>query len=286
MQPNSNTSQPFNASTLAQLAQLPNTDKMPALFFGHGSPMYAIMDTEFGRNINALAGKIPTPAAILCISAHWETQGSWLTAMAHPKTIHDFGGFPPELFAVQYPAPGSPTLAQAMQSLPTPTPIHTTEQWGLDHGTWSVLRHLYPNANIPVVQLSLDHYISPQQHYALGQALQLLRRKGVLIVGSGNIVHNLRLLDRSKTDTDIFGYDWALETDHLVQNAILQGDHNYLMQFREHGKGFDLAIPTAEHYLPLLYTLAVQEPSDNVLLFNNKPVLGSLSMTSVALGLA
>lgn len=278
--------QSLNRQTLSKLKQLPDTDKMPVLFLGHGSPMYAIIDTEFGRNIHALAGKIPTPSAILCISAHWETRGTWLTAMAQPKTIHDFGGFPQELFDVQYPAPGSPALVEAVQKAVHGTQVQADrDEWGLDHGTWSVLRRLYPEADIPVVQLSLDHFLSPQSHYDLAKELAVLRRKGVLIVGSGNVVHNLAMTDNTRGETEIFGYDWALETDHLIQTAIKRGDHRYLINFRENGKGFDLAVPTAEHYLPMLYALAAQEPSDSVLLFNDKPVEGSLMMTSLALGL-
>ena len=278
--------QSLNRQTLSKLKQLPDTDKMPVLFLGHGSPMYAIIDTEFGRNIHALAGKIPTPSAILCISAHWETRGTWLTAMAKPKTIHDFGGFPQELFDVQYPAPGSPALVEAVQKAVHGTQVQADrDEWGLDHGTWSVIRHLYPNADIPVVQLSLDHFKSPQAHYDLAKELAILRRKGVLIVGSGNIVHNLRLLEWSRDEAEAFGFDWELETDQKVKEAIMSGNHSYLIDFRNNGEGFKLSIPTAEHYLPLLYTLAVQEKSENVLIFNDKPVQGALTMTSVAIGL-
>ena len=276
----------LNAQTLELLKQFPNTEPMPALFLGHGSPRYAITDTEFGRAIGALAGKMPKPHAILCISAHWETRGTWLTAMPNPRTIHDFGGFPQALFDVQYPAPGSPALAQATQQLIRSAPVGLDEdEWGLDHGTWSVIRHLYPNADIPVVQLSLDHFKSPQAHYDLAKELAILRRKGVLIVGSGNIVHNLRLLEWNRDETEAFGFDWALETDQKVKDAIMSGNHPYLIDFRNNGEGFKLSIPTAEHYLPLLYTLALQEKSDNVLIFNDKPVQGALTMTSVAFGL-
>lgn len=272
--------------TLELLKKLPDSEPMPALFLGHGSPMYAIQDTEFGRAIASLAGKIPTPHAILCISAHWETRGTWLTTMPQPRTIHDFGGFPQALFDVQYPAPGSPELAHATQQLIRSAPVGLDEgEWGLDHGTWSVLRHLYPQATIPVVQLSLDHFKNPQAHYDLAKELVALRRKGVLIVGSGNIVHNLRRLEWNRADSEAFGFDWALETDEYVKAAILRGDHDYLINFRNHGEGFKLSIPTAEHYLPLLYTLALQQASDNLLIFNDKAVQGALTMTSVALGL-
>ena len=276
----------LNTQTLELLKQFPDSEKMPALFLGHGSPMYAITDTEFGRNIHALAGKIAKPHAILCISAHWETRGTWLTAMAQPRTIHDFGGFPQALFDVQYPAPGSPSLAKATQQLITSTQAGLDDaEWGLDHGTWSVLRHLYPDADIPVVQLSIDHFKTPQEHYALAKELSALRRKGILIVGSGNIVHNLRMIAWDHNDVEPFGYDWALEVDEKVKHAILNGNHAFLTNFHENGEAFRLAIPTAEHYLPLLYTVALQEPADNVSIFNDKPIQGSLTMTSVALGL-
>lgn len=276
----------LNAQALELLKQFPDTEPMPVLFLGHGSPMYAITDTEFGRTIASLAGKIPRPRAILCISAHWETRGTWLTAMPQPRTIHDFGGFPQALFDVQYPASGCPELAQATQQIITSATVGLDEQeWGLDHGTWSVLRHLYPHADIPVVQMSLDHFKSPQAHYDLAKELSALRRKGVLIVGSGNIVHNLRMLAWDRKDTEAFGFDWALDTDERVKSAIERGDHAYLIDFHNNGEGFKLSIPTAEHYLPLLYTLALQEKSDNVLIFNDKAVQGSLTMTSVAWGL-
>lgn len=276
----------LNTQALELLKQFPDSDPMPVLFLGHGSPMYAITDTEFGRAFAALAGKMPKPHAILCVSAHWETRGTWLTAMSNPRTIHDFGGFPQALFDVQYPAPGSPVLAQTAQQLITTAPVGLDDgEWGLDHGTWSVIRHMYPNADIPVVQLSLDRFKSPQAHYDLAKELSALRRKGVLIVGSGNIVHNLRMLEWGRDETEPFGFDWALETDQKVKEAILSGNHPYLIDFRNNGQGFNLSIPTAEHYLPLLYTLALQEKSDNVLIFNDKPVQGSLTMTSVALGL-
>ena len=279
--------QPLNAQALDMLKQFPDSEPMPAIFFGHGSPMFAINDTVFGRKIQSLSSQIPTPSAILCISAHWETRGTWLTAMPQPRTIHDFGGFPQALFDVQYPAAGSVDLANATAQMITVESVGLDDhEWGLDHGTWSVLRHLYPQANIPVVQLSLDHYKTPEAHYALAQQLSALRRKGVLIIGSGNIVHNLRMLDWNRSDTEAFGFDWALETDEKVKQAILSGNHDYLIDYRNNGKGFDMAIPTAEHYLPLLYTLAVQEAADDVMIFNEQATQGSLTMTSVAIGLS
>ena len=263
-----------------------SSSRMPALFLGHGSPMNVLEDNVYTRAWRQLGETLPRPKAIVVVSAHWFTRGTGVTAMETPKTIHDFGGFPQALFDVQYPAPGSPALAQATQQLIRSAPVGLDEdEWGLDHGTWSVIRHLYPNADIPVVQLSLDHFKSPQAHYDLAKELAILRRKGVLIVGSGNIVHNLRLLEWNRDETEAFGFDWALETDQKVKDAIMSGNHPYLIDFRNNGEGFKLSIPTAEHYLPLLYTLALQEKSDNVLIFNDKPVQGALTMTSVAFGL-
>jgi 4,5-DOPA dioxygenase extradiol len=200
--------------------------------------------------------------------------------MTTPPTIHDFGGFPKELFAVQYPAPGSPELANETKSMVRKTTVELTDQWGLDHGAWSVIKHLYPNADVPVIQMSIDHFQTPQYHYDLARELAALRRKGVLIIGSGNLVHNLRMVAWDKL-TENYGYDWALEASDKMKKYILSGDHKQLIDFRSQGKAFDLAIPTPEHYLPLLYTLALQEGNEQVTLFNDKPVAGALTMTSL-----
>jgi len=260
-----------------------NTTKMPVLFLGHGSPMNAIEENEFVTGFRNIAKEIPKPNAILCISAHWETKGTFVTAMQNPPTIHDFGGFPKELFAVQYPAPGSPDLAQQTKSLITKTEVGLDDKWGLDHGAWSVIKHLYPNADIPVIQMSIDYSQSPQYHYELAQQIKSLREKGVLIIGSGNIVHNLRMVEWKRLN-DSFGYDWAIEANEKMKSFILSGDHKPLINFRSQGKSWDLAIPTPEHYLPLLYSLALQDKSEDVKLFNDKAVAGSLTMTSVKIG--
>lgn len=262
---------------------LNHTAKMPVLFLGHGSPMNAIVENEFVTGFRDIAKNIPTPEAILCISAHWETKGTYVTAMQNPRTIHDFGGFPQELFDVRYPAPGSPTVAKEARSLITKTEVGLDDKWGLDHGAWSVIKHLYPQANIPVIQLSLDYSQNPQYHYELAQQIQSLRQKGVLIIGSGNIVHNLRLVEWNRLN-ESFGYDWAIEANENMKSHILNGDHRPLINFRSQGKAFDLSIPTPEHYLPLLYALALQEKGEEVKLFNDKPVAGSLTMTSVKIG--
>ena len=259
------------------------TAKMPVLFLGHGSPMNAIEENEFVTGFRNIAKGIPKPNAILCVSAHWETKGTFVTAMQNPPTIHDFGGFPKELFAVQYPAPGSPDLAKETKTLITKTEIILDDKWGLDHGAWSVIKHLYPNADIPVIQMSIDYCQSPQYHYELAQQIKSLREKGVLIIGSGNMVHNLGMVEWKRLN-ETFGYDWAIEANEKMKKFILSSDHKQLINFRSQGKAFDLAIPTPEHYLPLLYSLALKDDKDDVSLFNDKAVAGSLTMTSVKIG--
>ncbi len=264
-------------------APLGKTQKMPVLFLGHGSPMNAIEENEFVAGFRKVAQDIPTPQAILCISAHWETKGTFVTAMAHPLTIHDFGGFPKALFDVQYPAPGSPELARETQALITQTEVHLDDKWGLDHGAWSVIKHLYPAANIPVIQLSIDYSKPAQYHYELAREIKSLREKGVLIIGSGNMVHNLRMVEWSRLN-ETFGFDWALEAREQMNASILNGDHQTLINFRSQGRAWDLAIPTPEHYLPLLYSLALKEGDESVSLFNDQALAGSLTMTSVKIG--
>lgn len=260
---------------------LDSTAPMPVLFLGHGSPMNAIEENEFVQGFRETGKTIPQPSAILCISAHWETRGTFITAMEKPRTIHDFGGFPQALFDVQYPAPGDPLLARETQGLITKTTVGLDESWGLDHGAWSVIKHLYPAADVPVIEMSIDHYQTPQYHYELAKELAALRRKGVLIIGSGNMVHNLRMVAWDKLNADAYGYDWAIEASEQMKQYIRTGDHQQLIRFRSQGLAFDLAIPTAEHYMPLLYTLALQEKDEQVSFFNDKPVGGSLTMTSV-----
>src|SRR5690606_12858110 len=228
---------------------------MPVLFLGHGSPMNAIEENEFVAGFRKIAAKIPKPNAILCVSAHWETRGTFVTAMQNPPTIHDFGGFPKELFDVQYPASGSPDLAKETQSLIQKTSVELDDKWGLDHGAWSVIRHMYPQADIPVIQLSLDYSQNPQYHYELASELKSLREKGVLIIGSGNMVHNLRMVAWRQLN-ETFGFDWALEASEKMKKFILSGNHKQLINFRSQGSAFDLAIPAPEASLPLLYSLA------------------------------
>lgn len=264
--------------------QKDSTGKMPVLFLGHGSPMNAIEDNEFTRGFRKIAETLPKPAAILCISAHWETRGTFVTAMEKPPTIHDFGGFPKKLFEVQYPADGSPELAGRIKDILTRTEAGLDLRWGLDHGAWSVLRHLYPDADVPVVQMSLDYLQTIRHHYDLAGELAALRRKGILIVGSGNMIHNLGMIAWDRLDDNEYGYDWAMETSEKIKKKILEGNHRQLVEYHSLDSSFRLAVPTPEHYLPLLYVLALQEKNENLTLFNDKLVAGSISMTSIKVG--
>lgn len=257
--------------------------KMPVLFLGHGSPMNAIEDNEFSSGWKDAAKNIEKPSAILCISAHWETSGTLITAMEKPRTIHDFGGFPEELYKVQYPAPGNPVFAKEIQGLLTRTEAGLDEKWGLDHGCWSILKHMYPEADIPVLQMSLDYYADARRHYELATELAVLLEKGVLIIGSGNMVHNLGIVAWQRLN-DTYGFDWALEAEEKMKKFILSGDHDQLISYRTQGKAFDLAVPTPEHYLPMLYILALRDKNDSITLFNDKTVGGSISMTCIRLG--
>lgn len=261
-----------------------NTAKMPVLFLGHGSPMNAIEENEFVAGFRKAGKEIPRPKAVLCISAHWETKGTFVTAMEKPRTIHDFGGFPKALFDVQYPAPGSPWLASETKKTIQTTEVGLDHQWGLDHGAWSVIKHMYPNADVPVIQMSLDYSKPAEYHYALAKELSDLRNKGVLIVGSGNMVHNLGLIAWDKLNTDSFAFDWAMEASEFLKKNIRNGDHQPLIRYRSGSKSLNLAIPTPEHFLPLLYVLALQEKNEAATLFNDKAVAGSLTMTSVKIG--
>jgi len=252
---------------------------MPALFIGHGSPMNAIEDNEFSRAWAEVARSLPSPKAVLCVSAHWETEGTRVTAMEQPRTIHDFYGFPPALFEKHYPAPGSPDLARKVGGLARKAPIELDFDWGLDHGTWSVLCRMFPEADVPVIQLSLDRRKSPAAHYALGRELRGLRKKGVLVLGSGNIVHNLREIVWEDT-----AYDWALEFDAQIKQWIVEGNHEAIIDYSTLGRCARLAVPTLEHYLPLLYLLGLQEKSEEVAFFADKVTLGSMSMRSVKIG--
>jgi 4,5-DOPA dioxygenase extradiol len=254
---------------------------MPVLFLGHGSPMNAIEENQFVDGFRDIAKTLPGPNAILCISAHWYIRGTKVTAMKMPATIHDFSGFPSELYEVQYPAPGSPELADEVGQLLNPVRVDMDEKWGLDHGAWSVIRHLYPDADIPVIEFSIDFSKPPQYHYELAGQLGKLRNKGILIIGSGNIVHNLGLVDWQNFGKDNFGYDWAIEAKETINQWILDGNFLPVINYEKQARAIQLAIPTPEHYLPLIYTLGLKGGSETISLFNDKMVAGSLSMTSL-----
>ncbi len=248
------------------------------MFLGHGSPMNVLQDNAFTRAWGDLGRRLPRPRAIVCISAHWESKGVLVNSAPRPRTIHDFYNFPPELYAITYPAPGDPGLAKRIEALLAPTARADLDGWGFDHGAWGVLKFLYPEADIPVVMLSQDLRKSAAEHYAVGQALAPLRDEGVMILGSGNIVHNLRRFDRSATT----GLDWAERFNEAVKARVLSGDHAALINYPSLGPDAPLSVPEAEHYHPLLYVLGARRPEDRVELLTDQ-VLGSLSMTSVVL---
>jgi 4,5-DOPA dioxygenase extradiol len=262
-----------------------DTERMPVLFVGHGNPMNAIEDNEFSRGWQTVGQTLPRPRAILCISAHWETWGTAVTAMDRPRTIHDFGGFPQALYQVQYPAPGSRWLAEETCNIIQRAPVGLDTDWGLDHGCWSVLSRMFPDAAVPVVQLSLDYTKAAQDHYDLARELAPLRHQGVLIVGSGNIVHNLRrvaILGDSMSDFNKpFGYEWAIEANELFKRLIDEDRHEDLIHYQSLGSTVQLAVPTPEHYLPMLYAIALKQKDEAVVYFNDQPVAGSLTMTSL-----
>ena len=261
-----------------------NTDRMPVLFVGHGSPMYVIEENEFTRTWQKLGEEIPTPKAILCISAHWETRGTQVTAMPKPPTIHDFGGFPGELYEIQYPAPGDPELANEIIQTIQHMKVQPDDKWGLDHGAWSVIMRMFPKAEIPVIQMSLDYNKTPLEHYELAKELASFRDKGILIIGSGNLVHNLHKVAWDKPDDEEYGFDWALEANDTFKNLIQSNHHKELINYNLLGKAVQMAVPTPDHYLPLLYALALKNESETVSFFNDKAVMGSLTMTSLKIG--
>lgn len=255
----------------------PEKEKATPLFFiGHGSPMNALEDNEFTQGWKKQALGLEKPKAILCISAHWETNGTKVTAMKNPKTIHDFGGFPEELFNTQYPSLGSPEIAKEITQQIKKTTIAEDHEWGLDHGTWSVLKPMFPNADIPVMQLSIDYTKDLQYHYDLAKELSFLRKKGVMIMGSGNIVHNL-----SKAVWKDTAYDWAIEFDTKVKDAITNDEHKKIIDFTSLGKTAELSVPTKEHFIPLIYTLGLKDKNEKVTFFNEKNTMGSISMRSL-----
>lgn len=254
--------------------------KMPLLFVGHGSPMNAIEDNEFSKRWEQTGKEIAQPAAVLCISAHWLTKGTHVTAMEQPKTIHDFGGFPQALFNVQYPAPGNTALAAEVKGLIKSTNVGLDHDWGLDHGTWSVVKRMYPDAKIPVLQLSIDYNKPAQYHFELAKELSALRKKGVLIIGSGNMVHNLGMIAWNKMNEPEYGFDWAHEINAVFKKNIAERNFQPLINYESLGTAAKLAIPTPDHYYPMIYSLGLIAKSDDISFFNDKAVGGSLTMTS------
>ena len=273
-------------SSLQGLAENePSTETMPVLFVGHGSPMNAIEDNIYTKNWQNLSQQVEKPKAIICISAHWLTKGSYVTAVDKPATIHDFGGFPQALFDVQYPAPGNPELARETIALFPEHLVQEDHEWGLDHGTWSILNKMYPLADVPVLQLSIDYGKPASYHFELAQYLQKLRNKGVLIVGSGNMVHNLGMVAWDRMNETNYGYDWALETNEIMKQKILSRDFKSLIDYTNLSTGAKLAIPTPDHYFPLMYVLGLTQKTDDLSIFNDYCMAGSLTMTSVGVGL-
>jgi 4,5-DOPA dioxygenase extradiol len=256
--------------------------RMPVLFVGHGTPMNAIEDSAFSRGWASVARTLPKPRSIVCVSAHWETAGTQVTAMKRPRTIHDFGGFPPELYRIQYPAPGDPELARRVAEL---VGARLDEAWGLDHGCWVALSRMFPDADVPVIQLSLDYEAEPKRHFEIGMRLMALRSEGVLVVASGNIVHNLGLIELRGADfNEPFGFDWALEADRKFRALAEERRYEELFDYRLLGRSARLAVPTPEHYLPMLYALALRGKDEPLAWFNDQPVAGSLTMTSFIVG--
>lgn len=263
---------------LRQFKSLPgNAGKMPVLFIGHGSPMNGIENNSFSESWKALGVEMHVPKAVIIVSAHWFTKGTRITAMNNPQTIHDFGGFPKALFDVQYPAPGDPALAKETISIVHQAEVIPDHDWGLDHGAWTIVRHMYPDASIPVLQLSIDYTKPASYHYELAKELAALRRRGVLILASGNMVHNLRALNWNFPES---GFDWAIESNEIFKKHLVDGNHRALIHYEQLGAAVRMAIPTPEHYLPLIYAIGLQDKSDSLALFNDKTLMGSISMTS------
>lgn len=275
-----------SVGTLKPLFENQKSDNqlLPALFVGHGSPMNAIEQNEFTQKWKKITSDFEKPKAIICISAHWLTRGTFVTAMDQPKTIHDFGGFPQALFDVQYPAPGSVDVAHWTQEAIQSAQVQENHDWGLDHGTWSVLKNMYPDASIPVIQLSIDYGKPLSYHFQLAQELKALRKKGILIMGSGNMVHNLGMVAWDRLNSPGYGFDWALEIDDLFKKKIQNRDFQSLINWTDLHKQISYAVPTLDHYIPLIYSVGLSEKEDEISFFNDKAVAGSLTMTSVQFG--
>ncbi len=269
----------MNLNTFSNIVKdSPHSEVMPFLFVGHGNPMNAITDNIYRKGWADIAQKLPVPKAILCISAHWLTKGTFVTMAENPKTIHDFGGFPQELFEQQYPAPGAVEFAELTSETVKSNNVLSDFDWGLDHGAWSVLMNMYPKADIPVYQMSIDFGKPMQYHFELAKELSFLRKKGVLIIGSGNVVHNLRI---AKWTVDTKPYDWAIEFDNVVKTSIEENNPENLISYEKLGSIANLAHPTNDHYIPLIYALGLRDKKDDFLFFNDSFDMGSMSMRSV-----
>lgn len=258
-----------------------STERMPALFIGHGSPMNAIQHNKFTEALAKTGKEIPHPKAILVVSAHWQTRGTFVTVTEKPETIYDFGGFPDELFRVKYPAPGSPSFARETKNAVTFTTVQEDKSWGLDHGAWTILKHLYPNADIPVFEFSLDYTKPPDYHYKLAKELNVLRDKGVLIIGSGNIVHNLGMLNWRDPNAK---FDWGVEFDTKVAESLQAKNHESLIHYEKMGNAATLSVPTNEHYLPMLYAAAVQQNNESLKFIYQGIEMGAISMRCFQIG--
>jgi len=258
------------------------TNVMPTIFFGHGNPMNALLNNSYTNGWASIGKSLPRPTAVLSVSAHWYFPGTAVTALPFPRTIHDFGGFPRELYQVQYPAPGSPDLAERVSRLLSPLPVELDQSWGIDHGTWSVLCHVFPQADVPVVQLSIDETKPPEFHYEVGKRLAPLRDEGVLIIGSGNIVHNLHSYAWGRHDVEPF--DWAMRFEKLARELLLKGDYAPLVGYEYLGKDALLAAPTPDHYLPLLYVIGSGRAGEPVTFPVEGFDGGSISMLTVQFG--
>lgn len=258
------------------------TKTMPVVFFGHGNPLNALADNAYTRGWAAIGKEVPRPSAILSVSAHWYISGTLVTAMPDPGTIHDFGGFPPELYKVEYPAPGNPTLADRVRELLLPVSVPLDRDWGLDHGTWTVLRHAFPRADIPIVQLAIDKRQPAKYHFDLGKRLSPLRDEGVLIVGSGNLVHNLHAYAWGRHAAE--PYEWAVRFEGKARELLLAGDDGPLIAYETLGRDAALSIPTPDHYLPLLYVIALRRESDTIRFPVEGVDGGSVSMLAIRLG--
>jgi 4,5-DOPA dioxygenase extradiol len=257
-----------------------SAEKMPVLFIGHGSPMNIVMDNDFTQSLIKLGKNLPRPKSIMVISAHWLTKASLVTCMKNPEQIYDFFGFPPELYQVRYPCEGAPDAAQKVARL-TKYTVNCATDWGLDHASWAILKHIYPQADIPVFEMSLNYMMDPGYHYAIGKQLGVLRREGILIIGSGNIVHNLQLIDYNM---EAEPYDWAAEIDEKIKSLLLNGDHSKLVEYHKLGATISRAVPTNDHYLPMLYTLGLQEKDDKITFIHEGIQNGSISMRSFMIG--